>query len=57
MNRRIYVVTDGSAVGNPGSGGWAAVFACGRERWTLSGDTSWTTSSEMELTAAIEALL
>lgn len=56
MKRRIYVVTDGSAIGNPGPGGWAAVFACGRERWTLSGSVSWTTSAEMELTAAIEAL-
>lgn len=56
MKRQIYVVTDGSAIGNPGPGGWAAVFACGRERWTLSGSASWTTSSEMELVAAIQAL-
>ncbi len=56
MDKRIYVVTDCSAIGNPGPGGWAAVFACGRKQWTLSGAVPWTTSSEVELTAAIEAL-
>ena len=56
MNKRIYVATDGSAIGNPGPGGWAAVFACGREEWTISAASPWTTASEMELRAAVEAL-
>ncbi len=56
MKRRVYVVTDGSDIGNPGPGGWAAVFAYGGKSWTLSGSASWTTSSEMELTAATNAL-
>jgi ribonuclease HI len=56
MNRTINIVTDGSAIGNPGPGGWGAVFTCGREQWTLSGASEWTTAAEMELTAALEAL-
>jgi ribonuclease HI len=56
MNPTINIVTDGSAIGNPGPGGWAAVFMCGREQWTLSGASQWTTAADMELTAALEAL-
>jgi ribonuclease HI len=56
MKRQIQVVTDGSAIGNPGLGGWAAVFRCDKRRWTISGSVLGATASEMELTAAIEAL-
>jgi ribonuclease HI len=56
MDRTINIVTDGSAIGNPGPGGWGAVFTCGRQQWTLSGASQWTTAAEMELTAALEAL-
>lgn len=56
MNRHFCVVTDGSAIGNPGPGGWAAILVCGRQRWEISGAVSWSTISEMELRAAVEAL-
>jgi ribonuclease HI len=56
MRPYIQIVTDGSAIGNPGPGGWAAIFNYRGRRWRLSGSAQITTASEMELTAAIEAL-
>lgn len=56
MNGRIVIYTDGSAIGNPGPGGWAALLTHGRHQWEIAGGTSFTTISEMELTAAVEAL-
>jgi len=46
------VYTDGSCLGNPGPGGWAA--AC--ERFEISGAQEHTTNNQMELTAVREAL-
>jgi ribonuclease HI len=34
---QIQIVTDGSAIGNPGPGGWAAVFAYEKQRWAILG--------------------
>ena len=56
MNKAFHVFTDGSAVRNPGPGGWAAVLIRGRETRELSGASPWTTISEMELLAAVMAL-
>jgi ribonuclease HI len=56
MERIIRVFTDGSAIGNPGPGGWGAVVIEGKKRREMSGAYSWTTISEMELLAAVEAL-
>jgi len=56
MMRQIQIVTDGSAIGNPGPGGWAAVFAYEKHRWAIFGAVSITTAPEMELSAAIQAL-
>ena len=56
MRQHTYIVTDGSAIGNPGRGGWAAILSSGRSQWHLFGAVRRTTASEMELTAAIEAL-
>jgi ribonuclease HI len=54
---QIYrIFTDGSAIGNPGPGGWGAVVLQGKGRWEMSGAVPWTTISEMELLAAVEAL-
>jgi ribonuclease HI len=54
---QIYrIFTDGSAIGNPGPGGWGAVVLQGKARWEMSGAVPWTTISEMELLAAVEAL-
>ena len=56
MDRVIRIFTDGSAIGNPGPGGWGAVLIQGRERRELCGGSPWTTISEMELFAAVQAL-
>jgi ribonuclease HI len=52
-----YIYTDGSCLGNPGPGGWAAVIVTpqGEER-RLSGAEAATTNNRMELRAAIEGL-
>lgn len=56
MDQTYRIFTDGSAIGNPGSGGWGAVVLRGKVRWEMSGAVPWTTISEMELLAAVEAL-
>ena len=56
MDNTFHVFTDGSVIGNPGPGGWAAVLMSGDKRWEISGTSAWTTISEMELLAAVEAL-
>ena len=55
MNQMYRIFTDGSAIGNPGPGGWAAIVMHGKERWEISGSYSWTTISKMELVAAVRA--
>lgn len=52
----IRIYTDGSALGNPGPGGWAAVVRAGRKTSELSGGFRRTTNNRMELYAAIAAL-
>lgn len=56
MNRSYRVFTDGSAIGNPGPGGWGVVAMNGSRRWEMSGGCAGTTVAEMELVAAIVAL-
>jgi ribonuclease HI len=56
MDNTFHVFTDGSVIGNPGPGGWAAVLMRGDKRWEISGASAWTTISEMELLAAVKAL-
>ena len=56
MDRVFRIFTDGSAIGNPGPGGWGAVIIAEKRRWEMSGAHPWTTIAEMELTAAVEAL-
>ena len=56
MDQTYRIFTDGSAIGNPGPGGWAAVLIQGSKRWEMSGASPWTTISEMELIAAVQAL-
>jgi ribonuclease HI len=54
--KRISIHTDGSCLGNPGPGGWAALLRWnGRER-ELAGGEAQTTNNRMELMAAIVAL-
>ena len=56
MDQSYRIFTDGSAIGNPGPGGWGVVVIQGKKRWELSGAHPWTTISEMELVAAVQAL-
>ena len=56
MDQTYRIFTDGSAIGNPGPGGWGVVVIQGKARWEMSGAHPWTTISEMELVAAVEAL-
>ena len=54
--QKVTIHTDGSCLGNPGPGGWAAVLRYqGRER-ELSGGEALTTNNRMELMGAIMAL-
>mgnify|MGYP002856301716 CR=1 FL=1 len=51
------IYTDGSCLGNPGAGGWAAVIVDEQNnREELFGGEEHTTNNRMELTAAIRAL-
>ena len=56
MDQTYRIFTDGSAIGNPGPGGWGVVAIRGKERREMSGAHPWTTISEMELVAAVQAL-
>ncbi|MBR0290187.1 MAG: ribonuclease HI [Selenomonadaceae bacterium] len=53
----IKIYTDGSCLGNPGAGGWAAVIVDEKNhREEIFGGEEHTTNNRMELTAAICAL-
>lgn len=56
MSTHFRIYTDGSAIGNPGPGGWGAVLQQSKRRWEISGAEGRTTISEMELVPAIRAL-
>ena len=53
----IKIYTDGSCIGNPGSGGWAAIIHTGAKKNIISGRKKNTTNNQMELLAAIRALV
>ena len=52
----IKIYTDGSCVGNPGPGGWAAIIIGDDYKKEICGGEKLTTNNRMELTAAIKAL-
>ena len=55
--KKFTIYTDGSCLGNPGAGGWAAVIIDAEENIKkICGGEARTTNNRMELTAAIEAL-
>lgn len=57
--KKIKIFTDGSCLGNPGPGGWAAILFEGKaEKPTtiLRGNEPDTTNNRMEMIAVIEAL-
>ncbi|HUA61927.1 MAG TPA: ribonuclease HI [Verrucomicrobiae bacterium] len=54
--KKVKVITDGSCLGNPGPGGWAAILRYNEHARELWGCEKQTTNNRMELTAAIEGL-
>ena len=53
---RVNAYTDGSALGNPGPGGWGTILEHKQKTRELSGGFARTTNNRMELLAAIQAL-
>ncbi|MDQ1187996.1 ribonuclease HI [Stenotrophomonas sp. SORGH_AS282] len=54
--KTIEIHTDGSCLGNPGPGGWAALMRYKGHERELSGGEAHTTNNRMELMAAISGL-
>ncbi|TDF41603.1 ribonuclease HI [Alteromonadaceae bacterium M269] len=54
--KQMQIYTDGSCLGNPGPGGYAAVLEYKQHVKEVSGGFSKTTNNRMELLAAIEGL-
>ena len=52
----IKIYTDGSCLGNPGNGGWAAIIIEDEKKTHLKGSKKDTTNNQMELLAPIKAL-
>lgn len=53
---KVVIYTDGSCLGNPGPGGWAAIICINGTQKELSGGEALTTNNKMELLSAISAL-
>lgn len=52
----VKIFTDGSCLGNPGKGGWAALLMKSGHEKLISGAEYDTTNNRMELLAAVEGL-
>ena len=52
----IKIYTDGSCLGNPGNGGWAAIIIKDEKKTQIKGSKKDTTNNQMELLATIKAL-
>ena len=52
----IKIYTDGSCLGNPGKGGWAAIILIEEKKIKIKGGKKNTTNNQMELMAPIQAL-
>tara|TARA_B100001057_G_C22654535_1_gene873443 strand:+ start:469 stop:891 length:423 start_codon:yes stop_codon:yes gene_type:complete len=52
----IKIYTDGSCIGNPGNGGWAAIIIIDEKKTKIKGSKKDTTNNQMELIAPIKAL-
>ena len=52
----IKIYTDGSCLGNPGNGGWAAIIIDDKKKTKIKGSKKDTTNNQMELLAPIRAL-
>lgn len=56
MLRSIKIYTDGSSLGNPGRGGFAAIIFSQGKKYIIKGGEPNTTNNRMEMTAMIKAL-
>lgn len=56
MVKKVTLITDGSCLGNPGPGGWAAILRFNSQTKELSGGEPETTNNRMEMMAVIEGL-
>ena len=56
MTDEIHIYTDGSSLGNPGPGGYAAVLKFNNLKKEIAGGFRKTTNNRMELLAVIEAI-
>lgn len=54
--KEVTLITDGSCLGNPGPGGWAAILRFGSRKKEMSGGEPETTNNRMEMRAVIEGL-
>lgn len=54
--KKVYLITDGACIGNPGRGGWACILRYEDRRKELFGFEENTTNNRMELRAVIEGL-
>ena len=52
----VDIYTDGACLGNPGTGGWAAIVVAGGEKTQLKGGEYETTNNRMEIRAVVEGL-
>ena len=53
---KVEMFTDGACLGNPGSGGWAALLRFNGKEKEISGSESETTNNRMEMMAVIAGL-
>jgi ribonuclease HI len=54
--KKITLFSDGSALGNPGPGGYGAILRFGNKEREISGGEAHTTNNRLELLAVIEGL-
>ena len=54
--KHVRITSDGSCLGNPGPGGWAALLRYGQHKKEIYGSEPHTTNNRMEITAAIRGL-
>ena len=54
--KQVTLYCDGSALGNPGAGGWCGILSFGDKQKILTGGETYTTNNRMELLAVIESL-
>jgi ribonuclease HI len=54
--KKIRLYSDGSALGNPGPGGWGTILEFKGKSKELSGGQEYTTNNQMELRGVIEGL-